>query len=218
MKNRKVGIGIIAAICCVLVVGGVGIYTYANTAERAKNQKLEQAGQIAGAGIADTAESTAAYVGEHIEISREELDRLAKSGALADGDEQAAREDAVRSIAVREVLCYRAEQAGLANHDEDYFQWLKEYRESIEGTSNYADFETYIKGTGLSTEEYWESLREDTAMRKEYYAELYAGQLKEDFQKENPDLSGEELENAWSTYFSEYKDQAVEDENLKAVE
>ena len=157
-----------------------------------------------------------AYTGEHIKIYQEELDRFAQRINLTADDLDTSYEEALRSLAVREILCYRAEQEGLPNDEESFQAFLEENRKAVEASANYEDALSYFEGMGMTAEEYWEWAATDPGTRKEYYAGLYREKLREDFYRENGIKASDEDGYAqWSEYYEEYCDRAVSEENLQ---
>lgn len=179
-----------------------------------------ESGAFAQLGKIETAQSqnnSAVYTGDHITILADDLERYTKRAQLLTGKEDVSKQ-ALHNLAVREIFCYRAEEAGIPNDDDQFAQWLAEYRKGIENAVNYSDFEALTQGAGMTEEEYWDWASTNESFRKEYYCTLFVKKLKEDFRavcELTP--GGEEYQEAWNSYFDEYKNQAVEDEHLKKV-
>ncbi|WP_369297034.1 hypothetical protein [uncultured Neglectibacter sp.] len=177
-----------------------------------------ESGAFAQLGKIETEQSqnnSAVYTGDHITILADDLERYTKRAQLITGSEDVS-EQALHNLAVREIFCYRAEEAGIPDDDDQFAQWLAEYRKGIENAVNYSDFEAFTQGAGMTEEEYWDWAGTSESFRKEYYSTLFVKKLKEDFRavcELTP--GGEEYQEAWNSYFDEYKKQAVEDEHLK---
>lgn len=215
----------IALTCLVVVLLfsiSIGIAVNAFTPQEHEEEIYRQLGKIETATndiqpFSTNQTSPVVYTGDHITILADDLERYTKRAQLLTGKEDVSKQ-ALHNLAVREIFCYRAEEAGIPNDDDQFAQWLAEYRKGIENAVNYSDFEALTQGAGMTEEEYWDWASTNESFRKEYYCTLFVKKLKEDFRavcELTP--GGEEYQEAWNSYFDEYKNQAVEDEHLKKV-
>lgn len=166
----------------------------------------------------DEKQDEIAYVGDHITILTEDLDLYIRRAKLLTVEEDPAAA-ALQNLAAREIFCYRAEEAGIPNEDVEFEAWLKEYRENIENTTNYGDFEDYIKGSGMTMKEYLSWAASSESFRKEYYSNLFTQKLREDYKAQSVTAppGSEEYGKPWQIWFQEYKDKAVGAEHLRKV-
>lgn len=212
-KRTKITVALVIALVCVSVIA-IGVFARNNPV----NQKMQQLGQIDKQGAAAQAQSLeeVAYTGDHIQIMKPDLERFIKRISLTTDDEAEAESAALKAVAVREIFCYRAKEAGIPNDDEDFQAWLEEYRNSIESASNYEVFLSYVEGMGMTAEEYWDWAAEDFSIRNEWYSTLFTQKLQEDFAAENKlVVNSPEFTEQWPAYFTAYKDEAYESEHLK---
>ncbi len=212
-KQTKVLLSIIAVILC---VGGItmGVFAQADPT----NNKMRQLGEIdKQQGLLQTNSlDSAAYTGEHIEVMKADLDRFTKRVALTTEDAAEAEEIALKAVALREIFCYRAEEAGIPNDDEKFKTWFEAYRSSIENSTNYEDFLAYVEGMDLSADEYWVWAETDPSIRHEWYSNLFVEKLEEDFAEQCGIEKGTEAYNdKWIEYLSAYKEEAYANEHLK---
>ena len=219
MKRRHKILILILTLVLLVVVGASLLFpAAAGSVVDGVRSLLWKTGQV-DSQYADGEQGTAAYTGEHITIYQEELDRFVQRIGLTEKDSDAAKEAALRALAVREVLCYRAEQEGFPNDEEGYLSFLEENRKAVEASVNYEDMLAYFEGLGMTAEEYWEWAAADPGMRKEYYAGLYQEKLREDFYREKGIVNpGEDGYAQWAEYYAEYCDSAVAEENLQKAD
>lgn len=153
----------------------------------------------------------AAYAGRHITVTKSDLDaaRLRSESLLGSSSPE---EELVEQLALREIFCYRAEEAKLPNDDGEFQTWLEEYRSLIENASNGEMLPQYTEKLGMTPEEYWEWLKTDEGIRREYYAGLFLEQLREEY-----DHSGN-LTQTWEQYRKDYQEKALRDEQLKKID
>ena len=219
MKRKYKVLVLVVALVLLVAVGASLLFpAAAGSVADGVRSLLWKTGQV-DSQFTNGEQGPAAYTGEHITIYQEELDRFAQRINLIGDDLDAAYEQALRSLAVREILCYRAEQEGFPNDEEGYLTFLEENRKGVEASENYEDALAYFEGMGMTPEEYWDWAANDPGMRKEYYAGLYQEKLREDFYKENGIVSpGEDGYALWTEYFAEYRDQAIAEENLQRAD
>lgn len=217
-KRMIIAVGTMVILVVIVIATQIAV-SASSTREREENV-YERLGKIeTQKGVAaNSVQGEIAYVGDHITITSDDLARYTQRTLLLTGEEKAS-EQALRNLAVREVFCYQAKEAGITNDDEEFAAWLTEYRKDIENASNYYDFEAMIKGTGMTEEEYWDWASSSESFRKEYYSTLFSQKLREDFKSESTLVPGsEEYQSAWHTWFEEYKDKVVADEHLKPAD
>lgn len=211
---------VIVCVILLLLVLGAGFSSSVSLADQANSSIMKALGRLETApGDGLTADGDEiAYMGEHITITKADLERYTRRAALLAEEGTDVDALALKNIAVREIFCYRAEQEGLSFDTEDYLAWLKDYRSSIEAASNYDDFLLFLDGTGMTKEEYWAWAQTAPSMQKDYLATLFAGKIREDFDQGLSSPHGtEENASAWVEYYEKYKEQAVEDEQLRPV-
>ena len=201
MKTKKTII-ISAIALAIILVSSIIVSIGAIASEDPVKQNLYAAGQIDfGSSNSNLGDFTGgelskfAYIGEHIAISKEDMQKTTERILLTTEDEQTAFESALRYLASREILYYRAVNENLIGTEEEFFAWFDKYMTNVKKGQNYeTDFMTYLSGTGLTEEKYWEQLRESPLMKKEYGAGRFIEYLKEDFSKQvgiepsNPDF------------------------------
>ena len=218
MKRKYKVLVLVVALVLLVAVGASLLFpAAAGSVADGVRSLLWKTGQV-DSQYADSEQGAVAYTGEHIAIYQEELDRFARRIHLTEDDMDVSYERALRALAVREILCYRAEQEGFPNDEEGYLSFLEENRKGVEASVNYEDALAYFEGMGMTPEEYWEWAASDPGMRKEYYAGLYQEKLREDFYREKGIVSpGEDGYALWSEHYQEYCDRAVAEENLQKV-
>ncbi len=208
---------LLVCIVVILLTATVQIAVNAFSMQEQEEEIYKKLGRIETQnGIAPASEDgIIAYTGDHIVIRADDLERYQQRGQLLTGKDDYS-EEALRNLAVREVFCYLAQEAGIPNDDEAFAAWLAEYRRGIENASNYSDFEAFAKGAGMTEEEYWNWAASSESFRKEYYATLFSQKLREDYKAQCTIAPGtEEYQKAWIDFFDQFKDEAVKNEHLK---
>lgn len=139
-KRRKFWIAIFSVIIC------IGTVSICALAQDPISGKMRLLGQIdrQNSGQTNSYSSVTAYVGEHTEINKSDLDRFTRRVALTIDDPQEAQEIALKAVAIREIFAYRAEKAGIPNSDEEFLSWFDSYEASLKSTENYDDVLAYI--------------------------------------------------------------------------
>lgn len=221
MKKRFRILCVLFAVVLLVICGAV-ITTVAISPENQVKNKLKAAGAIDfgeknnGVELFAVNQSEVAYVGEHIQVYQDDIDRTVKKMMLVYDDESEAQEEALKVIALRNIFCYRAEEEHLLGTEEEFLSWLNDYRATIEGATNYEDFEAYVSGTGMTIDEYWEMMETDPDVRAEYYSNKFAEHLQAEFAaSEGISMDDPSFYEQWSEYYIQYKDDALEQENLR---
>lgn len=163
---------------------------------------------------ADTREL--AYRGEHIGVSKDELDFLETWYAGTTELKESARDTALESLAWRELLAYRAREAGIEMTDEEFQASVDELRTAASGAKGYAEnLGPILKARGITEEEYWSTLSRERAYRQETLGAKFLEQLHEQFDRDN---SGQDMKPDWNVYLQEYKKDALKNERLQKVD
>lgn len=214
--KKKLIITLVVAIVLIAATVAIGLVASGFICDNRQKQLFGELGKI------ETAEGNTdgeiAYMGEHITILKDDLERYTRRAELAAQEGEDVSEEALFHIAVREIYYYRGKEAGIEDDNDTFAEWLSQYRSSIERASNYSDFEAMAQGAGMTTEEYWEWAETSPSFRKEYYSTLFVAKLMEDFSKESGvSRDDPDYYEKWTEYHQNYKKQAVEAEHLKPV-
>lgn len=211
-KKCKLTVSIIAVLVCVCAIA-VGAFAsldpVSNTMQRLgeidrKNDHPQTAG--------------VAYAGDHITISKSEIEQFKARFLLAGEPSETAESAALKAIAIREIFCYRAEEFGIVRDNELFLQWLSDYRSSVESASNKDDFYAYVEGMQMTPEEYWAWAETSTEIQNEWYSSLFIQKLQEDFAAEHElEIGSPEFYEKWVEYFSAYKDESYDKEHIHKV-
>ncbi len=148
-----------------------------------------------------------AYQGEHIAITRQELeDYMDKAPDVSE-------KGAADILAWPRILARRASDEGIDFSFEEYEQKAAEYRQQVEQADNYEEtMELLLAGKSMTEEQYWEQLPYTPEFQREMLGQAFLARLKERFDTEN---AGEMAD--WNAYLQEYKKNAIEEENLRKV-
>lgn len=207
----------------ILVLSGVVITIGVLDSEDQVKENLKAAGSMDfsdKAGLSSNKKtSQIAYIGNNIEIYQEDIDKTVQKMMLAYDDESEAETEAIGIIALRSIFYDKAKKENLLGSEDDFLRWLQDYKESIEGASNYEDFETYILGTGMTVDEYWETLETDPDVRVEYYSNKYAEHLQSEFaSSEGISMNDPSFYERWSEYYLQYQNDVLEQEDLRPLQ
>lgn len=186
---RKKNKAIIFIIIMVVVLGVVAVASFSghpillmNTAE--SQQKMAELGEVEGERIANTSEEIAVK-GTDFVIYNSEVEAVVKRNeALGTGK---SREDVIQSLLEREVLYAYAIKNGYDATDEEVYAQLELLKTASKQAANSSDVESFIAGTGLTEEEYWQSQFEIT--KKTVVLNKFAEDFNQKFESEN-DVTG----------------------------
>lgn len=81
--------------------------------------------------------------------------------------------DAVNAIAEKAVVAYYAEKSGVTVSDAEVRQYVDLQKSASEGAMNYGEFADFVKGIGMTADEYWDAQYNILRM------ELFAGKFDE---------------------------------------
>lgn len=149
-----------------------------------------------------------AYQGEHIAITRQELEDYRNKVP------EVSEEEAANTLAWPRILARRAYDEGIDLSFEEYEQKAEEYRRQVEKADNYEEtMELLLAGKSMTEEQYWERLPYTAEFQREILGQAFLEKLKDRFDEEN---AGEMAD--WNVYLREYKKNAIQDERLRKVE
>lgn len=135
-------------------------------------------------------------VGKDIKIYTDDLQKIVNNYRINDSnfDEATATENALNYLVRRETLYQAAVDKGYSVTDKEAQDYVDKQIEASSNASNYGDFEAFLKSTGMTLEEYWQS-QYDT-LRKELVTSKYLEKLRTDFlmniKSENPQAAWQE--------------------------
>lgn len=193
-----------------LVCGGLGVYSRANAAP-SHETTLQKWGQY----LSNSQYDMKTYaVGENIRLVSSDVKQAQMFYTLSGMSEEAAMHEAIVYMAEREVLYFKAIEAGYEVSDAEVQKYLQELKEVIASAENKEDAQI-IMAQFSSEEEYWDY--EFKVYKKNLPVQRFVADLESDFMKKNAHLNEAERETTWVTYFNEYKKELLEAEKLNIV-
>lgn len=159
-------------------------------------------------------ETDAAFVGDHITISRRELDAAARQNAEL-GIENP-EESAYNSLVRREVMQYKAAEEGYTASDEEVNQEIASLKEAFSQAENAENFQLYLAGLGVSEEEYWASQPE--SVRKVLATNKFIADLRQAYIEENGVKTfDDDFYNAWEAWLEDYRQNLIAQEHIREI-
>lgn len=129
------------------------------------------------------------------------------------------QEDAVQQtkvlLAEKYAMYHEALQHGFKGRLECVLDSIEQTKAGIEEASNRGDYEAFLEGIGMTSEEYWESQIDDMMMYDAIHC--YQESLQEAFESTNPftEATPEESQQQWEEYYQACVDQAVENQEIE---
>lgn len=221
MKSR----GRVAVICGVLAVALVaaGIFVASSMNQSpAPSASLEQDEvyyQIGQLEKSRAEEDSEAYLrGKDFTIGKKEFERTRDTYILSGNSETRAEEMAEELLLEKHAAYLLAVENGFEKSDEEIQKMVEEQRELYENADNFSNGESYeefLKGTGMTNEEYWDSQFETLKVYETIGA--WKTTVKDGFRKEHPDLYGEKLDAVWEKYYGDLIQAKIAQQNIEYV-
>ncbi len=187
---------IIIAVTAVILICGIGGYTFAKSESAAKLFGIKQSQTLANAGD----DIVATIDGE--KISKKGFDTYK---AMINSENKLSDKDILNKIVESHVVYTQAVKEGFHVSDQQVEAAIKSSQETLKKDSKqYEAFKEYIRGLNMSENEYWESVK--PAYKKTLMRGAYKNALKEKFKKDKLE-NNDEL----NTNFSEYYSQIIKD-------
>lgn len=167
--------------------------------------------------IADKEKESKIYAkGNSATITNDDVQQATDFYILSGMDSGEAREKAINYIMEREALYEEAIRNGFTVTDAEVRDYLKELKKTINNADNKEDVYAVIDAYG-SEKEYWDY--EFTVYQKDLPIQKYKDSLKTQFKTRPVKGNGAvDVTNDFRSYFEEYKQELVKDENYQVVE
>lgn len=203
MKNR-LKIIIILCVSLALIISGATIFANNDKDTYSVGQKISD--------IEKNNDKTIIAKVDDKEITKKEFESYKALWSVA--DTVPSDSDLLDKMIERKVLYSKAMKDGVNVSNEELNKALQEQKD------NYANSEvvksyigSLIKGLNITEDQYWDRIKE--GLVQSLTIGKYKNKLKESFEKDNPNLSGNELQNKFNEY---YKNKISEFKNNSKVE
>ena len=191
-------IGTAAAILYAAAGGGTGLFYRWGALKAEESPKPE--------------ESEIALQGVHFSITRAEIDAAAAEYALFGMDNP--EERAVTGLIEKKSLYTAAVSEGFSVTEEEVTEYIEQNIEAAAKAENLEEYQAFLKGLDMTSEEYWNSLRPELEMElvtHKHEAKEYEEFLAK-YGENQPDR--ETLKKEWDTWFAAWKDNIVAAEKV----
>ena len=146
-------------------------------------------------------------------VTEKEIQQATDFYVLSGMDKDAAREKAINYVMEREALYAEAIRNGYSVTDDEVRAYLEELKETINTADNKEDADAVIKSFG-SEQEYWDY--EFTVYQKNLPIQKYVDSLKAQYEAKSKLARGSaELVNDFNSYYENYKQDLVNEENYQ---
>ena len=151
--------------------------------------------------------------GLHIVVYKEEVDKIAAKNEITGVENP--RESAVNYILRRETLLYEAQKKGYKVTNDEVKEQLENEKKVFEEASNYEDILEFLRGAGLSIDEYFDSQFDNR--RKDLIISQLTSKLKENFVAANNLKDFEEINLRWNEELQKIIQALIEAEKLREI-
>ena len=212
IKSRKAkGWLILGGVLAAAVLAGAAVLAANPGAISSMEDWYRQLGATEGAGSTDSAADEIYMQGDTITLYTSEVEQRTQRYALFQKENP--EEEAVQSLLADLAFEKAARDAGYTVTDQEVDQYLQEMRESIRQAENYADYLTYIEGTGMTEDAYWESMA--PLYKREMLKGKYLNPLYEQFYQ---DHAGEEdVAEQWAEEQQKMAEKILKEDHVKRV-
>lgn len=157
-------------------------------------------------------------VGKDIKIYTDELQEIVDRDRTTNPnfDEASSKENALNYLVRRETLYQAAVDKGYSVTDKEAQDYVDKQIEAFSPSSNavnYGDFEAFLKGTGMTLEEYWQS-QYDT-LRKELVTSKYLEKLRTDFLMKT---KSKDPQAAWQEEYDKMTKKLIDKQKVRVLE
>ncbi|MCR5785051.1 MAG: hypothetical protein K6G40_05340 [Eubacterium sp.] len=204
MKKRIIMVSVLA--CAILIISGSIVY-----GQRYNKNLVEWGKDMASVASEDDGTEVKAGV-----ITRQEL-QVATSYYVQMGYEENEALDAAKEYLLkREALYMEAVSNGYSASDEEVWEYLDELKETVKNADNSADVYAVIEQFD-SEEDFWNY--EFIVYKKDLPAQNYVSDMENSYgdTASNKDLTENQSDTTWETYFENLKDELQEKYEDKIV-
>ncbi|MGI5960239.1 MAG: hypothetical protein ACOX60_12630 [Massiliimalia sp.] len=209
--KKKSWIILLSILAAAVLLGGTAFALNSNEI-LSQEDWYRQLGAAEAKGLLSDSDSNQVYMqGDTITLYTKDVRQRAERYALFQKENP--EEEAVRSLLSDLAFEKAALEAGYTVTDEELDQYLREMREGIEQAENYADYLTYIEGTGMNEDDYWASLA--PSYKQQMLIGKYLNPLHEQFYQDHADE--ENLSQKWEQEKQKMAEKILKKDHVKKV-
>ena len=216
MPRKRIWIaGAVAVLVLAVLAGGLAV---ALNQRSASEEIYYQYGQIEREKL-DTMDAQAVVLeANSFTIPAAELTAVAAQEQLSGLSETEAYASAEQILVEKYTMYHLALESGVEPDPAGVRENLEYNREISKQAGNYADFQSFLDGIGMTHDEYWDSQYENFLIYDviaRYKQQLHETWLSSTAQPDAADPA--DTEAAWEAWYAAYVAEAVQDENVHAV-
>lgn len=211
-KAKRIRIFAVILICAVCVIGGVVRAVSEARLEKAGNEIYHDWGEILNPNAAsEEGQATMVIRARDFSVSQEEWNQVTATFALSGYSEREAEHQARTLLTEKYAMYHQAVEHGFQASREDALAVIAETKKGL--AENAGDFESFLAGIQMTSEEYWDSQVENIMIHETIG--LYQNALRQSFLAENGLTDDtESTEALWNAYYQEQVDRAVAEQEI----
>ena len=144
-------------------------------------------------------------------ISNQQFQQTVDGFVLAGYSQEEAVQRTKTLLSEKYAMYQEALQHGFEGRLDHVLEQMEQTKAGIESASNRGDYEGFLEGIGMTSDEYWESQIDNMMVYDAIHC--YQESLKEAY--EIPDVTPEEAQQQWEDYYQACVDQAVEKQEIE---
>lgn len=150
--------------------------------------------------------------GENINVMYLEAETIAQKHSLMGSG---GLDEAIEYLVRRETLYYHAQQNGFSASEHEIQDMIDVQKNASKKAANLSEFEQYLKGLGMSVDEYWDSQYEN--LKKDIVIGKYIERERSNFAQRNGllDMNSPESIELWKTEYDALCNKLIKAENIK---
>ncbi len=158
---------------------------------------------------AEPSEADVVVKANNFVITNTELSITGSELELSGYNPEKAKDKAVKIVIEKKALYHAATVAGYTVSDEYVQKQIDENRKAVESSYNRDDYETFLQGLGMTSEEYWDSQFETL--------KIYGTISNHKEALKNEYLDAGEPADGWDTYYDNYKKSVIKEEDITII-
>lgn len=238
MKKKKHRYGMISAFCIIVILGVIGISSFAlqssdfygsfgaflgkigNQTDTEKNDINAECYRVTSLSDATLSDSVVSFeeiymVGNEILITNTEIEQAKEYYLLNGYTNDEAEKTAVDYMGKYNALYVEAIKKGYSVSDDEIYAYLETLKKSLDEAENQDDIQALIDGYG-SEEDYWNY--EYKVYQKSLPIQNYVRDLETEFASQcELERGSEEFQEEWLDYFESYKENLMNGQDYTTV-